>query len=236
VLSCTEYVRTLDDLIGHSNDHARYPGSALLALRMPGAAKRRYLFCDVDGGSIASIRQAAAQEHVDPTSVQTINGDGIDACRQATEQCAQATRQRTLLLVDPFRISEPNAQGWTSADLFAHASSRGVMAVLWYCARTREETESVRGVIAQLVTRVEDDECAAWRGEIACAALDEPTFAAPGVGMCGLLCANLPDTALRRLGALGEALADLYADATLPNGTGGALCYTQSTGTVPVTG
>jgi len=132
--------------------------------------------------------------------------------------------RNVFLLIDPFHLTAEKDAGRTSLDLFQDAASRGCMTVLWYCARTQDEHHIVNMHFDQLITRNNQQ---VWRSEITLRAISDPQFIAPGVGMCGLLCANLPEHIIQMMNSLGQALECMYEDAMLPNGLSGVIEYTS---------
>src|ERR1700730_7685462 len=58
-----------------------YPGSPLLAMRKLGSGCS-YLFCDVDGGSVAHLEATAAALKIEPR-VQVVASDGMTALHHA---------------------------------------------------------------------------------------------------------------------------------------------------------
>ena len=99
------------------------------------------------------------------------------------------------------------------------------MVVYWHAVMQPEE----RGWAGRaLAPRLAGKARSLWAGEIALTALWSPIRPPnPGVLGCGVLCANLSAPVTRTCRALGDALAFIYRDATLPEGWSGALAFTD---------
>lgn len=230
VLSESAYLgllRKVADIEGESTPSPVYPGSAFVAMRVLREHSTRHLFCDIDGKSLGTIAEAADSLHISEGIVECIAGDGIGTIMRRLDALFDEKAAGAFLLVDPFHITAANEDGHDSLDLFAAAAKRGVMTALWYCGRTQQESEAVRTNIASSLRAHAIDEASLWRGEVELAAMNEPGFEAPGVGMCGLLCANLPDQAVNIAKRQGEAVASIYENAILPCGLSGRLQFNE---------
>ncbi len=226
ILRDSIYTQCLNDIALDSGKSPVYPGSAYLAFAaLADNPASQYCFCDIDGNSIISITDTAEQLLSDPKNVQTHIGDGIQTIMGKLNQTDVVELSGVFLLIDPFHLTAKNDTGHTSLDLFSIAANCGCMTVLWYCAQTQDERNNVNMHLDQLATGIDQQ---LWKSEITLRSISEPQFHAPGVGMCGLLCANLPAYVYPTVDKLGQMLEQIYTNAVLPDGLSGVIDYTSS--------
>ena len=228
VLRDSAYFRLLKEIAGEDRFPGVYPGSAWVAMWVLRDRAMRRLFCDIDGDSLGTIAEAAGKLEVSEGVVECIAGDGIGTVMRRVDALSNDHAAGAFLLIDPFHITAANEDGLNSLDLFAAAARKGVMTTLWYCARTIDEREKVRSDIRASLGNSGIEESSLWCGEVELIAMGDAGFEFPGVGMCGLLCANLPGEAIEVAKSQGESLAAIYDDATLPCGLSGALQFSES--------
>ena len=200
-----------------------YPGSPLIAMELL-EDTAEFVFCDLDGQSLATIAQDARALGVPSGRVRLVQGDGVSALVDELAALAEEQASRTFLHVDPYRPSEPGHGGESSLGLFARAAQRGVGCMLWYGFDSRGERAVVLEALRERITG------GAWYGEVSLRAKDlsEVGFD-PGVLGCGVVMCNVEQGALAACSRLGEGLAEAYAGARLPNGRDGELEFEEGT-------
>ena len=201
-----------------------YPGSPLIAIRLLGSAGGRFVFCDLDGASLASIAEDARALRVSAGRVRLVHGDGIPALEEELAGLAEGEASGTFLHVDPYRPLEPEHGGKSPLGLYVRAAERGVGCMLWYGFDSRD----ARAVVPDALRKRTAGH--AWYGEVCLHAedLSEVGFD-PGVLGCGVVVCNVGQEALAACSRLGEGLASAYACARLPNGRDGALEFEEGT-------
>ncbi len=196
-----------------------YPGSPRIAMELLGSSGGRFVFCDLDGASLANIAEDARALGVPSSHVRLVKGDGVSTLDgELTEDEAAGT----FLHVDPYRPLEPGRGGETPLGLFARAAERGVGCMLWYGFDARSDRVVVLEALREGITG------GAWYGEVCLRAenLSEVGFD-PGVLGCGVVMCSVSQEALAACRRLGESLAHAYAGARLPNGHDGALEFEE---------
>lgn len=224
-LAESRYSAELQKLSGNGGAPVAYPGSALLAMRMLGEGAE-YLLCDIDPESVASLRAAgdelglAGQELVREADGMTtvleeargLEGDPVDV----------------VVTIDPF---EPFvvAGGASALEVAAGLIASGFKVVYWYGYDVPEQRAYPVGMLREYAR---ETGASVWCGDLMIAAAGghseqevEALLAGaegPGAG-CGVVCANFRASSIERCARLGEGLAKAWQDATLPNGSSGAL-------------
>jgi 23S rRNA A2030 N6-methylase RlmJ len=208
----------------HTDTHAPvFPGSPALAMQALGASTR-YLFCDTDPTSIASIQDWATTHAIQ--GVETVAGDGIEAVRARLLSPDRTTAARTLVFLDPYQPFEVvEDTGISAVDFLAELATSGFPALLWYGF----DHASRPAIQAQLRTVMD----AAARGAIWCAEivpsyLEDPRFPFhSGFVGSGLVGVNLSAEAVRACTAYGRGLERVYRDAVALDRYDGSLHYQQ---------
>jgi 23S rRNA A2030 N6-methylase RlmJ len=201
-----------------------YPGSPLIALKLLKGAGEHFVFCDVDGASLANIAEDARALRVSAGRVRLVHGDGIPALEEELAGLAEGEASGTFLHVDPYRPLERERGGESPLGLFARAAEQGVGCMLWYGFDSRDARAVVPDALRKRIAGH------AWYGEVCLHAedLSEVGFD-PGVLGCGVVVCNVGQEALAACSHLGEGLAHAYASARLPNGRDDALEFEEDT-------
>ena len=201
-----------------------YPGSPRIAMELLGSAGGRFVFCDLDGASLATIAQDARALAVPASRVRLVQGDGVSTLDGELAGLTEDEVAGTFVHVDPYRPLEPGRGGETPLGLFARASERGVGCMLWYGFDARSDRAVVLDALHDGIAG------RAWYGEVSLRAenLSEVGFD-PGVLGCGVVMCNVSQEALAACGRVGKGLAHAYAGARLPNGRDGTLEFEEGT-------
>lgn len=207
-----------------------YPGSPRIAMEIlgPGAW---YLFCDVDGGSLRTVRQAARSLNVPVGKLKCAKADGVATVLRSALRLPQDQAASTLVLIDPCAGDQPflSTQARPSPmDLFSVLAALGAKAILWYGFDSLGERESAWEAIRRSLGDhgIKPAGRRLWCGEICMKAIDDPKREFnPGVMGCAILCGNLSDEAVLASSRLGYELARVYARASFPDGRSGALDF-----------
>jgi hypothetical protein len=192
-------------------------------MELLGSGGGSFVFCDLDGASLANIAEDARALRVPSGRVRLVQGEGVSTL---DGELAALTEEKeaagTFLHVDPYRPLEPSRGGESPLGLFARAAQRGVGCMLWYGFDSRSERAVVLEALREGIAG------GAWYGEVSLHAedLSEVGFD-PGVLGCGVVMCNVGQEALAACGRLGEGLARAYAGARLPNGHDGALEFEE---------
>jgi hypothetical protein len=179
-----------------------YPGSPMPAMSDLGAG-HRFLFCDVDPASVASVDEAARALRLG-SSVTAVVADGMAALRPESRLAGGAGSvvahiDRGVGLVYWYGHSVPEERAWAFEELARRCPS----AILWcgHVLVALQEGHPVRG--------------------------DLGTATTSGTGF-GIVGANLQAETLRTCERLGQELALAYDGAGLPGGGQGRLDFQPS--------
>ncbi len=220
------------EILGHYEQHGRltvYPGSPLIAMRLLDEGGGRFLFCDIDGGSLSTIRESAGQFGLAENAVRVVKRDGVAALQESLAAVSAAEVSATFVHIDPYHPFARNSDGLTSVDLFYRASVHGMKAMLWYGFDSLEQRERLLEQMgrAMKTNGMAPEAHRLWNGEIVLDAINAPDYDFnPGVLGCGILCSNLSPESLTACRRLGEGLESVYAGANLPEGRSGAIEFT----------
>lgn len=196
-----------------SGSSATYPGSPLLAMTILGDSSS-YLLCDLDPGSAADLRARSRQLGL--RDCQVVGADGIAAV------AAYLTRGEggddSLVHVDPFDPDAAGPGGPSALDCAAAVADSGTALLFWYAGPD--------GIPARLRALTD---APLWCGEVTvvtrdASARDVRREATPGV--IGVVLAHVQPATASACAALGHALAEAYAGATLPAGQPASLTFT----------
>ena len=197
-----------------------YPGSPLIAMELLGSTCGSFVFCDLDGASLANIAKDARALGVPSSHVRLVKGDGVSTLDGELAGLTDEEVAGTFLHVDPYRPLEPGRGGEAPLNLFLRAAERGVGCMLWYGFDARTDRTIVLDALREGIAG------RAWYGEVSLRAedLSEVGFD-PGVLGCGVVMCNVSQEALAACCRVGKGLAHAYAGARLPNGRDGALKF-----------
>jgi 23S rRNA (adenine2030-N6)-methyltransferase len=213
------------------NGHLRvYPGSPRIAMEMLRDACA-YLFCDLDGASLKTIGKAAHTIGIPAANLKCVEADGVATVLDAASGLTAEAAAATLILIDPCAGDDPFVRREarpSPMDAFSRTVAAGARVVLWYGFSSAEDRAACWDGIKSSLTEHGVDVGAAglWSGEICLREItSRQTSFDPGVRGCGLLCGNLRSESICASSRLGHELARVYANAALPDGTGGALDF-----------
>jgi 23S rRNA A2030 N6-methylase RlmJ len=229
LLSSCRFRLLLDELKSGGASLGVYPGSPLIAMMVLGDGPS-YLFCDLDGDSLATVGERARSLEITAGRLRCVQDDGAATLLEGLGRMPGDDAGQTLIFIDPFEI-EPS-----SLALFSRAAALGTKVLLWYSFDSSAEQESLRQLVGSSVTHhgAEGAVSRLWFGEVHLRDLDRPDPGFnPGVRGCGIVCANLSDRAVQASAGLGRELARAYEGASLPSGGSGALDFRSLPGKVP---
>ncbi len=176
-----------------------YPGSPTLAIRALGQ-KARYLFCDIDPQSVASLRSVSAD-----LDARVIEGDGVSTILREAQR-VRVDPAAVLVHIDPFDPHERRApNGQSPIELAGWLAGAGYRVCYWYGYDAVEARGWARDAIAQ---RAPD--AALWCGD----ALIPAPFIYPdrsGAWGCGVVLANATRAEMDACARLGHALERISA-------------------------
>ena len=236
VLEASVYRRLLTRYGGDGGAPATYPGSPLIAMSLlgredePRAPGARFVFCDVDGGSLSTISEDARGLGLPEDRLRLVEGDGISAIGRQLAGLTEEEAAATFLHADPYRPLEAGEDGATSLNLLGRATTLGAKCMLWYGFDSVRDRDDLRDALPSHAGLSGDGEgtkrSPPWYGEVSLRAEDiaEVGFH-PGVLGCGIVLCNVGGEALAACERLGGGLASIYADARLPNGVDGSLTF-----------
>jgi hypothetical protein len=192
---------------------ATYPGSPLLAMTILGNSSS-YLLCDLDPGSAADLRSWSRQLGLRNCEVAAADGVAAVAAYLARGEGSGDG----LVHVDPFEPGAAGPGGGSALECAAGAADSGSALLFWYAGPD--------GVPARLRALTD---APLWCGEVTvvtrdASARDVRRAATPGV--VGVVLAHVQPATASACAALGQALAEAYADATLPAGPPASLTFT----------
>jgi 23S rRNA A2030 N6-methylase RlmJ len=201
-----------------------YPGSPMIAMGLLGGAGGRFVFCDLDGASLATIAEDARALGVTLDRLRLVQGDGVSTLEEELAGLTVDEVSGTFLHVDPYHPLELGRAGESPLGLFARAAQRGLGCMMWYGFDAKGARADVLEALRERIAG------GAWYGEVSLRAedLSEVGFD-PGVLGCGVVLCNVGRETLAACSRLGEGLASAYAGARLPNDRDGALEFEEGT-------
>ena len=200
------------------NGHRLYPGSAVLAMTVLGDTSS-YLLCDLDPGSATDLRRWARQLSLHDCDV--LQGDGMAAVAAWLDRHADMPG---LVHIDPFDPDARGPGGYSALELAIRVADSGTALVYWYgYDQPSEQAWAYERLSAQTGAPL-------WCGDVMVTGTsstvgDLGRATTPGTGF-GVILANFQVGTVSACTALGNALADAYADALLPDGSPGSLVFT----------
>ena len=203
------------------NGHGVYPGSALLAMTVLGDATS-YLLCDLDPGSTADLRRWARELSL--RRCQITQADGMAAVAALLDRDADTAG---LVHIDPFDPDARGPAGYSALDIAARVASSGTPLVCWYgYDQPGEQAWAYTRLAAQTNAPL-------WCGDVmvtgtSSTAGDLGRATTPGTGF-GVILANVQADTVCACMAVGNALADAYSGALLPDRSQGNLMFTTRT-------
>jgi len=229
-LGASSFLCLLDGTRTGSGKLAVYPGSPRIAMEMLGPAAW-YLFCDIDGESLRTIRQAARSLGVPAGRLKCAKADGVRTVLKSALNLPQEQASSTMVLIDPCAGDRPflRSQARPSPmDLFSLVAALGAKAILWYSFDSLSERQSAWEAIRSSLADhgIKPGARRLWCGEICLRAIQDAGLRFnPGAMGCGLLCGNLSGEAVSASSRLGYELARVYARASFPDGRRGAFDF-----------
>lgn len=213
----------------------RYPGSPLIALSLLGRKNAReggtrFVFCDLDGGSLSTISRDAHELGVPEDRLLLVEGDGISETNRELASLSEEEAAAAFLLADPYQPLKAGQNGATSMDLVRRATTLGTKCMLWYgfdSVRDRDDLHVAMRSLASVSRDIGDEKRPPpWFGEVSLRAdsIAEVGYS-PGLLGCGIALCNIGEEAQEACERLGEGLASIYAGARLPNGADGSLTF-----------
>lgn len=207
---------------------ATYPGSPLLAMTILGNSSS-YLLCDLDPGSVADLRSWSRQ-----LGLRNCEVAGADGMAAVTAYLARREGGGDgLVHVDPFEPDAAGPGGESALECAAGVADSGSALLFWYAAG-EGQAAAPDGAPARLRALTD---APLWCGEVTvvtrdASARDVRRAATPGV--VGVVLAYVRPATASACAALGQALAEAYAGATLPAGQPASLTFTG--GWLPASG
>jgi 23S rRNA (adenine2030-N6)-methyltransferase len=192
-LAPTAYLQTLQVNPGI------YPGSPLYAMRALGD-QASYLFCDIDPGSAATLRQATAG-----FDASIVEADGVAAVAAAAQR-GTVKPEDVLVLIDPFFPNERlTPESMTSVELAASLAKSGYRLMFWYAYFELEERGWAQEALGKLAPGM-----VFWCGDtimpLQCCYADRS-----GLFGCGIVLANATSAEIETCQRLGQALERIGA-------------------------
>lgn len=202
------YLRVLRDTPG------TYPASPAIAIHLLGKAAR-YVFCDLDPISTASLKDATAG-----LDANIVEGDGVAAL--AREMRRVPDPSQVLVHIDPFLPHErATPEAATPVELAAALARDGFRLVYWYGYESLDTRAWALSEIAALAPGV-----ALWCGD----ALIPSPFIFPeraGVWGCGIVLANATELEISACARFGRALERVNRADRLPDNDPPALAFCE---------
>lgn len=210
-----------------------YPGSPLIALEILSDDVDRFVFCDLDGDSIASIDRAARDLKVPKLKMTVKTGDGLMTIENEAAEIKAGISSDIFILIDPYCIFDENEDGLNSLEVFLKLISSGMKVVLWYSFSSLCHYKALRNIFGFSTSLFEPKIASKklWCGEIMIKASWQNGKINPALGIlgCGILCANLDDKTVSMCKKVGQELAEVYRNSLIANGDSGELLFNNYT-------
>jgi 23S rRNA (adenine2030-N6)-methyltransferase len=222
------------EILGHCEQDTHlivYPGSPLIAMMLLGGSGSSFLFCDIDGESLSTIRESADERGLAENAVRVVERDGVATLLESLAAVPAAEASAAFVHIDPYDPFARSSDGFTSVDLFCRVSASGMKAMLWYGFDSLEQRERLLEQMRQAMETngMVPEAHRLWNGEIVLDAISDAEYGFnPGVLGCGVLCSNLRPESLSACRRLGEGLESVYATANLPKDRSGAIDFAQA--------
>ena len=209
------------------------PGSPAIAMKLLGDSAK-YLFCDIDGQSLQTIRDTAGGLGVTPEHLECIQADGVTTILQRSTTVEKGDLSKCFVHIDacagddPFGDSPARREAPAPIDAFCKLAERGFPCMFWYgldgIQHRGECWDRMRKAIDAYLP--EPSLADLWSAEIYLGIFESKDYAEnPGVRGCGILLANVPASVLIDCEDLGAALEQVYQGAKLPGGADGSIRY-----------
>lgn len=200
------------------NGRGLYPGSALQAMTILGDDSS-YLLCDMDPESAADLQYWGRELNLSRCEV--VQADGMAAVAAWLDQDAG---QPGLVHIDPFDPDARGPAGYSALDLAVRVAESGTPLVYWY---GYEESGDQAWAYAKLTSQTRTP---LWCGDVLVTGTsstpgDLGIATTPGTGF-GVILANVHGGTADACTALGNALAEAYADVVFTDGSRGSLNFT----------
>jgi hypothetical protein len=197
-----------------------YPGSPTIAMTALGTFAR-YLFCDLDSTSVATLREWAGRLGADRAEVE--HADGMATVAGWLEELDDIP---AIVHVDPFDPDAQNAAGISALALAAEIISREQVLIYWY----GYDEPAAAGWAYEALRDLSGDR-GMWCGDMMITDSsgvgttgDLGAATTPGTG-CGVVLANVKRETTAACERLGLALARAYENTTLPSGEPGGVRF-----------
>lgn len=234
VLTRSAYFQILEELKQVKKELLIYPGSPFIAMKLLKPYVRNYLFCDIDGHSLGTIRNSALTLGIINADVKCLQADGVTTILEASSCFSKNDANNIFIHVDPCGGDEP-FQGLetrsfcrTPMDLFCKLTKKGFKAMFWYGLDSQEHRRFCWDKIKASLkdNQVDSSVTPLWCGEILLSIIkDNSCTINPGVRGCGILCANLDEKSILACFELGKQMEIIYRNALLPDGQIGSLDF-----------
>jgi hypothetical protein len=221
-LAKSVYCKRLEALPLVDGGPVKYPGSALFAMMQLGS-ESSFLFCDVDGASIASLEAASRRLDLE---ARCLHADGLSAVWQEL-RAYNGDPHAVVVHIDPFDPFTAGAEnGPSAAELARRLATSGIRVVYWYGYDAPNHRAWAWAEVAH-----EGQLAPAWCGDILLC--EDADAAGQPMGRfatgCGVLLLNWDTQSTVRASRLGRDLAAAYDGVPLPSGKVGHPDFTEFT-------
>jgi hypothetical protein len=178
-----------------------------------------YLLCDLDPGSAADLRSWSRQLGLRKCEVAGVDGMAAVAAYLARGE----GHGDGLVHVDPFEPDAAGPGGASALECAAEVADSGSALLFWYAGDPAAAPDGAPARLRALT------DAPLWCGEVTvvirdASARDVRRSVTPGV--VGVVLAHVQPATAGACAALGQALAEAYAGATLPSGQPASLTFT----------
>lgn len=174
-LGASAYRRLLAEHGGDGGAPTTYPGSPLIAMSLLGredgrAGGARFVFCDVDGGSLSTISEDARKLGLPGGRLRLVEGDGISEVARQLVGLPEEEAAATFLHADPYRPLEADDDGTNSLHLLGRAATLGSKCMLWYGFDSVRGRDYLRDILRSIPSLAREGRKARrrppWYGEV----------------------------------------------------------------------
>lgn len=220
VIMNSVFYKTLTNHGGKGAIPREYLGSPGLAMNVLRDNAEKYIFCDIEEEPLDAIRDYAVRIGLS-NRVRTYKNDSIKTIDFLRNNLSPSD----FIHIDPYSISEKNAEEKTFFDTFLDSVAGGMKSMLWYGFDTNgQRRELVNWMKAKAKSSFIRPGNKVIAIELYLSSIREnEVIVNPGVVGCGIAIGNLSQRSIHEFDGLADELVKIYQNSMIPGGHEGRL-------------